>query len=155
MLAFKLFCCMLLLFQGGVMRFENLTDCFKEASFIVVVRENVPTTLSKGDDKYEVILKALYKITEYSHEMPAFGVSLDKLTREQLQTGTWIELQFATTCVHSGMDFDALLIQIEPNWFGFNLIRKNNGKYDGRCFYISLDNSMQELSKVIDEMSLN
>lgn len=81
-LAFKLFCCIILFFQGGVMRFENLTDCFREASCIVVTRENVSTTLSKGDDKYEAILKALYKITEYSHEMPAFGVSIDKLTRE-------------------------------------------------------------------------
>ena len=52
------------------------------------------------------------------------------------------------------MDFEGLLIKVEKDWHGFNLIRKNNGKYDGRCFYLSLENSMDELYETLHKVSL-
>ena len=152
----KVLCYLLILFLGGnVMRFENLVDSFDKVAEMVVTIENVETKLEKGNDKYEEIMLALKEITHNSHEMPAFGVSIDNLTREEMAKGTWLELNFDTTCKLEGMDFDGLLIKVEKGWHGFNLIRKNNGKYDGRCFYLSLENSMDKLYGVIHETALN
>ena len=70
--------------------------------------------------------------------MPAFGVSLNDETIQAKQTGVWIELFYETTCLNNEMPFDSLLIQVEPENTGFNVIRKYDDKYDGRCFYIDL-----------------
>ena len=131
------------------MRFEKLTDSFAQYSQMVITIENEQYSLEKGNDKAEVILKALKKITKNANEMPAFGVSIDDLTREDMRCGVWLELVFDVPCKYEGMDFDALLIKVEKNNYGFNLIRKNNGKYDGRCFYLSLDGSMDDLYDMI------
>jgi len=143
-----------MLFQGGSMKIENLTTSFDSATQMQITIENMTTTLQKGDQKFEKILNSLKNITKYSHEMPAFGVSLDELTREEMQTGTWLELIFDNTYEYNEMPFDALLIKVEKDAYGFNLIRKQNGKYEGRCFYLSLEGSMKELYDEIDTTSL-
>ena len=72
-------------------------------------------------------------------EMPAFGVSLDKLTKEEMKKGFWLEFKFDETCCSSDMPFDSLLVKIEKSSFGVNLIRGNDGVYEGRCFYLDLN----------------
>lgn len=131
------------------MNYENLTDCFKDADNINVMLEGITKNFKRGEKEYKLIIDTLYKITLHSHEMPAFGVSLDNLTRDDMKNGSWIELCFNQTMSHEAMTFDSLLMRIENNHFGFNLIRKNNNKYDGRCFYLSLDNSTKELYEAI------
>ena len=86
--------------------------------------------------------------------MPAFGVSIDELTREDMKNGLWIELCFDGVQSFEAMDFEGLLIKVEKDFHGFNLIRRNNGKYDGRCFYLSLQNSMDKLYEEIEGLSL-
>ncbi len=135
-------------------KFENITDSFSMVVSMRITIENMDKELTKGDDKFEEILKALNNITEYAHDMPAFGVSLDNLTKEEMKTGMWLELGFDKTYMFNEMPFDALLIKVEKDVYGFNLIRRNNGKYEGRCFYLSLDESMDELYNVINAISL-
>lgn len=150
---------LLLFLPGGKMEnlesFENVTDSFNSVVKMQVTNENMQTTLNKGDDKFEIILKTLKDKTKYAHDMPAFGVSIDDLTREEMKTGTWLELEFDKTYVFNDMPFDALLIKVEKDIYGFNLIRRYNGKYEGRCFYLSLNESMNELCDEINLMSLN
>ena len=86
--------------------------------------------------------------------MPAFGVSIDDLTREDMKSGVWIELCFDERNLFEAMDFEGLLIRVEEGAHGFNLIRRNNGKYEGRCFYLSLQNSMGELYDALMGISL-
>ena len=64
--------------------------------------------------------------------MPAVGVSIDNLTREEMKSGSWIELEFDQCYIFNEMPFDALLIKVEKDNYGFNLIRRHNGKYEGR-----------------------
>ena len=132
--------------------FENITDSFKHVTKINISIENMQTFLNKGDEKFEVVLRTLLNVTEYAHDMPAFGVSLDDLTKEEMKTGLWVELEFDKTYSFNEMPFDALLIKVEKDIYGFNLIRRNNGKYDGRCFYLSLHESMNDLFNLINKM---
>ncbi len=131
------------------MKFDNLLDCFNHVSSITVIEENQQTITHPSEEKFESIISALKEMTEYSHEMPAFGVSIDELTKEDKKSGTWIELEFGQPCSHDAMSFDALLIKVEPSNYGFNLIRRNAGKYEGRCFYISLEGNMEKLAAVL------
>lgn len=143
--AFNFLCAIILLLGGGVEKVEKLTDSFKKASLIRVYDENIKYEFDAASEQYQDILMALQKICEYAHEMPAFGVSLDNLTKEEVKTGMWIELEFEHTMSHEAMTFDALLIRINKEYFGFNLIRRNAGQYNGRCFYLSLDGNMELL----------
>ena len=131
------------------MKVEKLVDSFNFVQSIIVTIEGKEVVFQKGDDKFELIIKTLKEITENSHEMPAFGVSIDGLTREEKKSGVWIELCYKEVNSYEAMDFESLLINVEKDWHGFNLIRKNNEKYDGRCFYLSLQNSMDKLYDVV------
>lgn len=133
---------------------ENIVDYFDYASQITIINEDSSTQYFKGDDKFELILSSIKEATAYSHEMPAFGVSLDNETKEAKKVGLWVELEFEQSMSHNGMGFDALLFEVNSTHSGFNLIRRNNGKYEGRCFYLSLENNMQKISDAIASLSV-
>ena len=122
-----------------------ITESFKNSFKVVVYSNHKNVEFQKGDNKFEFILETLNKITENAQEMPAFGVSLDKETREAMKKGLWIELVFEREQKYNDMPFESLLIEIESDHSGFNLIRKVNGKFDGRCFYLNLENNMHLL----------
>jgi len=114
-------------------------------SIDVVIDDNI-NTFEKEDDKYNEIIDQLNDMLEGSHEMPAFGVSLDNETKQAKKKGVWIELKYSATYTHNEMPFDTLLIEVQKDWTGFNIYRGNKGKYEGRCFYIDLvNNSMNNL----------
>lgn len=90
-------------------------------------------------------IKTVDEMMEGYHEMPAFGVSLDAETRHAMQDGAWMELKYRHKMTHNGMPFETLLIEVKPEYGGFNVIRQLDGKYEGRCFYVSLNGDMSEL----------
>ena len=126
---------------------------FKNTSQIVVTIQNEEFVLLKGDDKFELVLDSFLKSIKNAHDMPAFGVSIDQETRTAKQNGTWIEFVFDTTQMHNDMPFDSLLIEVNSKSSGFNLIRKHNQKYDGRCFYFSLKSDMSHLYETLKSLS--
>ena len=132
---------------------NNLTNYFFESSKLTIFQNSVKTTFVNGDDKYELVLEALNLICKNSHEMPAFSVAEHKNTIDALGSGTWLELEFDTTKTYNEMPFDSLLIEVDSNFSGFNLIRKYNGKYDGRCFYLNLSSNMEYLFNTINKIS--
>ena len=133
--------------------YETLQDKFLFATSITITQNNEKTTYLKGDDKYELLLESLLQTTKDAQDMPAFGVSLDNETKSALENGTWLELEYNIPQTFNEMPFDALLIEISDEFEGINIIRKNNGKYDGRCFYLNLKSNMQELSNIISNIS--
>ena len=144
----KLLCCFTLLLGGFMIEnetFNTLTQNFYNTSEIIMTMDGKNLNFKKGDDKYECILKSLKTITDGAHEMPAFGVSLDEETRKARKSGLWLELVFDKEYEYNGMPFEALLIDVHGDFSGFNLIRKCNGKYDGRCFYLDLKEDMKNL----------
>ena len=74
---------------------------------------------------------------------------LDNETREAIKTGLWIELIYSNTQEYNEMPFDTLLIQVEKDYTGFNIIRKHNDKYEGRCFYLALNGDMSKLYDIL------
>ena len=84
-----------LLFPGCKMQEVNsIKESFNSAYKINVIIDNEKTVYNKNDEKFNVILQKLINITNNSHDMPAFGVSLDELTKEGIKTGLWLELEF-------------------------------------------------------------
>lgn len=148
-----IFLCLFCIFNGGYMRFDNLTDSFRVANKMIVSFSGTDYVFEKGNDKFEKVILALEKIVVDSHEMPAFGVSLDEETRKEKNKGIWIELLFDSPCKHDGMDFESLLIKVEKEDYAFNLIRKYNGKYEGRCFHLSLASSTKQLYDAVESLS--
>lgn len=152
----KVICCFIASINGGFMKDSNVNSIcnfFTKASKIVTYTNIGKTEYTKGNDKFEALLLALENITNDSHDMPAYGVSLDNEVINATKKGTWIELVFDTTQKYKEMPFDALLINVESESSGFNLIRKHNNKYDGRCFYLNLKENMKELFEVINNIS--
>ena len=141
----------LFLFIPGerVEKVENISGKFGCVTKMEVIIENNKTVITKDNKRFDNILDTLKRITEHAHDMPAFGVSLDNLTKEEMKKGTWLELKFDNTYEYNYMPFDSLLIKIEKDIYGFNLIRGNNGIYEGRCFYLSLNGSMNDLYEIM------
>ena len=86
------------------------------------------------------IVNAFKSLLEGAHEMPALGVALHDEIIESLTRGLWVEFVFGESCCHNGLPYEKLLINIEKEFTGFNIIRYINGVYDGRCFYVDLIN---------------
>lgn len=120
--------------------FTNLKACFNLSTSITITIDNKTETLTNDNNKYSSILNCFSNTIENSHEMPALGVSIHELTINEKMQGTWLEFNFEKNLIYNEMPFNSLLINIEPNSGGFNLIRKFNNRYDGRCFYLNLDN---------------
>lgn len=110
---------------------------FGKAEKLVLRSEGRERTVEKGEE-FEKILSAWGEALKEGRQMPAFGVSIDRLTREEMKTGLWIEFLFANEEHCMGMPFESLLVGIRGGYRGFNVIRRTEGLYQGRCFYIDL-----------------
>lgn len=148
---FKLFCCFTILF-GGAMNTNSLFNNIAETNQIVVFYQGSTLTFNHNDDKFEMLLNAFLNTIKNSREMPAFGVSLHDETTTALKSGTWLEFVFNKPQSHNDMPFESLLVSVEPDHTGINLVRKQNGKFDGRCFYLDLSTNLKVLHSLILEI---
>ncbi len=109
------------------------------AEEINVVRDGVKQTYGAGSEPFGEIVDAWEAMTVNSVVMPAFGVSLNEHTLNAMQSGVWAEFCFAESRVINGLPFEKLLIEVKPEYAGFNLNRYTRERgYGGRCFYIDL-----------------
>ena len=108
----------------------------------------------KSDKEFDLILNSLKTITKNSHDMPAFGVAIHNEVLRALKYGYWIELVFNNKNTFNNMPFESLLIEVNSEHTGFNLFRKVNGKYDGRCFYLTLNCNMKPLHDTLSFFEL-
>ncbi len=116
-----------------------------EAEQIEIIKDGaVAFKVSKGDSLYKKILKEWSAMTEKAHQMPAFGVSIDDLTREEKKSGLWIEFVFGEEKSDCDMPFTKLLAAVKPKDCGLNLIRWDGKGYNGRCFYLDLNGETSE-----------
>lgn len=138
------------IFGGNKVEIQSdLVKCMSTPNSIIVYSENISTKVSTEDSLYNKITESIITMCNDAREMPAFGVALDEETRVAMETGLWVELVYNNTQEYNEMPFDTLLIQVEKAYSGFNIIRKYKGKYDGRCFYLSLDGDMSALYNAI------
>ena len=121
------------------------------ASQIAIYKNGEETIFEKESDEFEKIKQSYEKMLTGYREMPAFSVSLDEETRKEKMHGLWIEIIFNDTFTHNEMPYTKLLIKVEKEFTGFNIIRYNN-HYDGRCYYVDISNNMEELFLTIENV---
>ena len=122
----------------GCKEHKAIEGSFSDSCKIKLINNGEVFVYNKGDEEYFSILYEFEKMIEGSHQMPAFGVSIDEDTKEKLNEGLWVEFVFDGIHVNDDLPFESLLIEIESEYSGFNVIRGYKGKYEGRCFYINL-----------------
>ena len=130
--------------------FENIQDAFTNSTYIQVINNNKNVLYDKESKQYYEILNCFNKLLENSHQVPALGVSIDNLTRQELKNGLWLEFNFNKTFYNFDMPFESLLVKIEPESYGLNIIRKYKNKYEGRVYYINLEQSTNQFIQKIN-----
>ncbi len=149
---FKLFSILMIL---PVLLCSHLTtkqELFNEVQSIEIYNngQQVKMTQSDLDDFEKIFCDAI----EEARQVPALGVAIDNLVKEDMKEGIWIKFIFEKTFIKSEMPFDELLINVQKNSSGFNIIRGNNGIYDGRCYYLELNSNLDKLYEFIENLSL-
>lgn len=148
----KILCgCALILTGANMIYPAALIDALVNPSTITIVQNGSEYTCNV--DEKQLIIDSIKTILDNYHEMPAFGVSLDKETRDAKNTGLWVELEYVTPVKYMGLCFDKLLIEVNKEYTGFNIIRHYKGKYDGRCYYVDLSASMEKLYNTLTEIT--
>lgn len=132
----------------------NLDNAFERAESINIYDEGVISNYAAGSKNFKKILTCWSDMISRAHIMPAFGVSLNDLTLQAVQSDLWVEFDFNKQLKSGGMPYEKLLIQVAKGFCGFNLIRYNTvGGYNGRCFYYDLNGgSMDELYDILLKM---
>ena len=142
------------LFMQGVQtkNFTNVQDAFNDCCYIEIIVDDNSKKFGKQTKEYNNIINEFNDMLKNSHQVPAFGVSLDKETRQALKSGVWIKFGFDFVGYNQEMPFEALLINVNNDFSGFNVIRINSGKYEGRCYYIDLMGNMNNLYSLLIEL---
>jgi len=153
----KMFCCLCLCFFNFHVGCDMSVDGYfqniiYESYKINIYKEGVVNEIYKNDPLFNILNYEFCNMLIDSREMPALGIALNDEIVNELNMGLWIEFVFHDVHVHEGLEFSSLLIKVEPDSFGFNIFRKVNGEYMGRCFYIQLnEKSMGNFSKILVE----
>ena len=142
----------IMLTQGAYMDSHNIVNIFTQCNSITVIMDNTHTVFDKNSTEYTTLLDSLLDICVDSHEMPALGVSIDSETREAIKNNIWIELTYSNIITYNDMPFEKLLIEVNPSYNGFNIIRYINDEYTGRCFYLNLNKDMSTLYDTINNI---
>ncbi len=117
---------------------DKMTDYAQSVSVMI---DGETTAYVVGEQKFNEICAAWNNMIFGAHRMPAYGVSLDNETRQAIKSGVWAEFVFDKKLSSDGMPYEKLLVNAQPEWSGFNIIRYTSEfGYDGRCFYYDLVN---------------
>lgn len=124
----------------------ELDEAFDYADKITVYNDGEKVTFLPYDNSFKEIKVEWRAMLDGAYTMPAFGVSLNNETKEEIKRGLWVEFEFKEVMTYSEMPFEKLLIKVEKNYSGFNLVRYNTDRgYEGRCFYYNLvDKNMSD-----------
>ena len=127
----------------------DLSDVINDCSSVEVYRGGVKELLSP--DKADKVKRLIISMNDGGYEMPGYGVSIDSLTREEMKNGVWVRLVYPERTYRGEIPFESLLIKVERDYCGYNLIREYDGKYQGRVFYYNLKEgtTMQVLHELL------
>ena len=132
---------------------EEVFEIIPQAKSVAVYLDGAKSEFPAGSTEFAAIVSGWTKMTEGAHQMPAFGVSIDKLTREEMKSGKWVEFCFSSVRHSNGLPFDALLLTVRTEYRGVNLVRNWEGLYQGRCIYVDLDGGdMSALADALDNI---
>lgn len=133
---------------------QSINEVIGACDKIEVISDGVVKSFSCADAQAKSILSAIASMNEGGWEMPGYGVSIDRLTREEMKKGMWLRLVYDKRQTRNEMPFDSLLIRVKGEYCGYDLIREADSKYQGRVFYFNLKEgkNMQELFSLMQEL---
>lgn len=131
---------------------DQINSAFDDCQKIIIYDNGKQKEFAKDTKEYDKILQLWQIAVNSGYEMPAYGVSLDKETRKDLESGFYMEFIFDETKTHNEMPYDALLIKLMQNQGGYQLIRLHDGIYEGRCFYININEINNDLYDYINSI---
>ena len=133
---------------------QSINEVIGACDKIEVISDGVVKSFSRADAQAKSILSAIASMNEGGWEMPGYGVSIDRLTREEMKKGMWLRLVYDKRQTRNEMPFDSLLIRVKGEYCGYDLIREADSKYQGRVFYFNLKEgkNMQELFSLMQEL---
>lgn len=133
---------------------QSINEVIGACDKIEVISDGVVKSFSCADAQAKSILSAIASMNEGGWEMPGYGVSIDRLTREEMKKGMWLRLVYDKRQTRNEMPFDSLLIRVKGEYCGYDLIREADSKYQGRVFYYNLKEgkNMQELFSLMKEL---
>lgn len=133
---------------------QSINEVIGACDKIEVISDGVVKSFSRADAQAKSILSAIASMNEGGWEMPGYGVSIDRLTREEMKKGMWLRLVYDERQTRNEMPFDSLLIRVKGEYCGYDLIREADSKYQGRVFYFNLKEgkNMQELFSLMQEI---
>lgn len=144
----KILSCLILIvtiLKGVTLPSENyFLNQINFANSITIYDSGKCIEIKPSNDDFITIKQSYKDMLKSYYEMPAFSVSFHNEIVTALNSGIWLEINFSQIFTHNELPFERLLIKVEKESCGFNLIRFNENKYDGRCFYINLINSTME-----------
>lgn len=133
---------------------EELSAAIEKAEKIVVYAEGEARAYLAQDAAFAALMKAWKETVSAAVRMPAFGVSIDALTRKGRESGLWMEFCFGEEHLCGAMPFESLLLEVKRDWHGFNIVRGQGGRYEGRCFYVDLcQATMQPLYDALQKIA--
>ena len=133
---------------------EELSAAIVKAEKIVVYAEGEARAYLPPDAAFAALIQAWEETVSAAVRMPAFGVSIDALTRKGRESGLWMEFCFETEHLCGGMPFESLLLEVKRDFHGFNIVRGRGGRYEGRCFYVDLRRAtMQPLYDALQKIT--
>lgn len=143
----------MLILQEQRCAMNEIVSVLDEASKIIVYKDGKNVEYFKNVDNYGKIYTAWKMMVEDSHQMPAFGVSIDADTKKAMNEGVWVEFVFDEVKSCCEMPFSKILVNVCADFGGFNLIRYDRGGYNGRCFYLNLaEKNMSEFYRTVLEL---
>ena len=118
---------------------NSLIDLIEKIESFTLIKNGKHSFLDASSQNFIEMKDNLLEVFKQGTLMPALSVSLHNLTVEEMKSGNWLELNFKDEQIKNDLPFTSLLIKLEQTG-DFNLIRKHNEKYDGRCLYLQLEN---------------
>ena len=123
-----------------MMVFNNIDDihnCLQYVENFDIFSNGEIEKIDKDNNKFNGIVLNLKRVFKEGFLLPAFGVSMHQETLNELESGKWLQINFNEEQIQNGLNFNSLLFKLETTQ-GFNLIRKFQDRYDGRCLYLNL-----------------
>ncbi len=127
----------------------RLYEFFDEAESITIFNKGKQYTFVRDTQEYENIKNLFLQKIYNAYEMPALSVGIDAEIRTATNDNVWLQFDFGTTLTHYDLPFDNLLINVEPHFTGVDIIRKYQNAYDGRCFYLNMEENLSDLYDLI------
>lgn len=134
-----------------IMSFFEVIDVLPYVTSYNLMVDGKVVELSETEE--QGLQEQVLSLFEDSHTMPAFGVVFNDMYQEDIKNGYFVSLKFDSPIQINNLPFDELVFKVDKDFHGFNLMRGENGIFQGRCIYIDLqDKTMANLFEYIENL---